>query len=224
MAGTIAPAPWFEGIPFGRLWTYRAGTSTLEPTYQNAELSVLHANPIELDARGWATIYLDNTSYKFILKDLTGAIIRTVDNIASTGLGTQGGLSESFQFGGDSTSPIVVTAYPAGATIDKLHAGTGVLVIDSAMFIGDYALEAMMIGDGASTVRAALFNLSGGSPNTVVTGSEITSNHATGERKVSGAITFPASGAEYTYGIKTRTNGSGSGYIWNVKLIRLLDA
>jgi hypothetical protein len=41
----------------GKLYTYKAGTSTLKATYSDIELSTAHPNPIILDSLGQATIY-----------------------------------------------------------------------------------------------------------------------------------------------------------------------
>src|SRR3989442_721862 len=89
--GTVMPAPKFVGLDAngnplngGKLYTYLAGTSTLQATYTDVALSVANANPIILDSAGRATVFLTpGTSYKFILKDSTGAAIWTQDNIAS---------------------------------------------------------------------------------------------------------------------------------------------
>lgn len=73
----------------GKLFTYDAGTSTPRPTYLDAGTTAPNTNPIILDARGEATVFWDGV-YKVILQDAAGAVIWTVDDVASTdtGLGT----------------------------------------------------------------------------------------------------------------------------------------
>ena len=66
------------------LYTYAAGTTTPKATYQDAAGLTLHANPIELDAKGEAVIYWTG-SYKVDLKTAAGAQITgwPVDNITA---------------------------------------------------------------------------------------------------------------------------------------------
>jgi hypothetical protein len=83
----LSPPPKFvaaddNGIPYagGALYTYGAGTSTPATTYSDAA-GTANANPIILDSRGSATIYLDKLAYKFVLKDANANLIWTQDNI-----------------------------------------------------------------------------------------------------------------------------------------------
>lgn len=65
----------------GKLYTYAVGTTTPKSTYTNAALSSANTNPVILDARGEAVIYLGAGSYKFILKDADDSTIWSVDAI-----------------------------------------------------------------------------------------------------------------------------------------------
>lgn len=72
------------GVPLvgGKVYTYAAGTSTPLATYQDSAGVTLNTNPIILDSRGEANIWLSpSLAYKFVLKDSTDATIWTVDNI-----------------------------------------------------------------------------------------------------------------------------------------------
>ena len=53
----------------GKLYTYAAGTTTEKTTFQDADEVTPNTNPIILDSRGEAPVYLDEGAYKFILKD-----------------------------------------------------------------------------------------------------------------------------------------------------------
>jgi hypothetical protein len=213
MPGTLAPSPWFTGLdddgsPLvgGLLYTF-----TFEPTYTDADLLVPNTNPVVLDAGGRCTLYLSETSYKFVLKRSDGSTVRSRDDIASSSLGQTFGTGEVFNFNGDASAPVTDTTYDAGSTFDNLHAGT---------LVGSYVLEAMLISDG-SLIRAALVNLSDGAPDTPIV--EVDSVSVTGERVQSDVIVFPAGGSEKVYGIKTKIS-AGAGYVWGVKLVRVPEA
>lgn len=67
------------------LYTYAAGTTTPLATYTDHLLTpgLEHQNPIELNARGEAIIYVSATSYKFVLKTPQGVTVWTADNIVA---------------------------------------------------------------------------------------------------------------------------------------------
>lgn len=63
------------------LYTYIAGTTTPQPTYTNALGSSQNTNPIILGADGGANIWLGVNSYKFVLIDLNGGTVWSVDQV-----------------------------------------------------------------------------------------------------------------------------------------------
>lgn len=78
------------GLPLvgGKLFTYAAGTTAKQVTYTDATGTVPNTNPVVLDARGEANVWLDaSLAYKFVLSPSTDtdpptAAIWTVDNVA----------------------------------------------------------------------------------------------------------------------------------------------
>lgn len=89
---TIAPLGKYQafddnGDPLsgGLLYTYEAGTDTPKATYTTAAGNVENENPVELDAAGYADVWLGDGGYKFVLKDADDATIFTVDNIGGSG-------------------------------------------------------------------------------------------------------------------------------------------
>lgn len=73
-----------NGVPLagGQLYTYAAGTTTPQTTYSN-ETGTTNANPVVLDAYGYADVWLDPTlSYKFVLEDVNDNVQWTVDNVS----------------------------------------------------------------------------------------------------------------------------------------------
>lgn len=68
----------------GKLYSYLAGTTTLQATYANAT-GTANANPVVLDSAGRADVWLDPTlAYKIVLQDANGVQIYSEDNIQVT--------------------------------------------------------------------------------------------------------------------------------------------
>ncbi len=90
MSGTVCPSPKFYGwdangnpLSGGLLYTYAAGTTTPLATYSDAGLTIPNANPVVLNASGFATIFLSGTSYYFELKTALGVTVWTQDNVSA---------------------------------------------------------------------------------------------------------------------------------------------
>ena len=87
----LTPTPVFKGwdnngrpLAFGLLYSYEAGTTTQTPTYTDSTGLTPNTNPVVLNARGEAPIWLNPTQgYKLNLTDSTGNQIPNwpVDNI-----------------------------------------------------------------------------------------------------------------------------------------------
>lgn len=78
-----------NGVPLagGKIYTYRAGTTTPLATYTSSSGNTAHTNPIVLDSAGrvpggeiWNTLQL----YKFVLKTSADITIATYDNVGSS--------------------------------------------------------------------------------------------------------------------------------------------
>ena len=65
----------------GKLYTYRAGTSTPQATFTDSTGLVQNTNPIILDARGECSVWLDSYGTKFVLRDAADALIWTQDHV-----------------------------------------------------------------------------------------------------------------------------------------------
>lgn len=68
----------------GKVYAYAAGTTSAKDTYTDSTLGTPNANPVVLDSRGEADIYLSG-SYKIILKDSDDVTIWTLDNVEGQG-------------------------------------------------------------------------------------------------------------------------------------------
>lgn len=66
----------------GKLYSYAAGTTTPLATYTDAGGGTPNANPIILDSRGEASVWLGSASYKFKLTTAVDVDVWTVDNVA----------------------------------------------------------------------------------------------------------------------------------------------
>ena len=91
---TISPTPKLQfldanGAPlsYGLLYTYVAGTTTPKTTWIDAAQSTPNTNPVLLDSRGQADVWLNaGEAYKFVVLNSSSVTQYTVDNI--TGAGT----------------------------------------------------------------------------------------------------------------------------------------
>jgi len=69
-------------LVLGKVYTYQGGTTTPIPTYVNQVGATANTNPIILDARGMANIWLQSTvAYKFVVTDSNDVTQYTTDNI-----------------------------------------------------------------------------------------------------------------------------------------------
>jgi hypothetical protein len=94
MTAALTPVPKIQffandGTPLvgGKLYTYAAGTTTPLATYVSYAGTTANTNPVILDSRGEADVWLDNALYKLALYDSDNALIWTVDNISSVNSG-----------------------------------------------------------------------------------------------------------------------------------------
>lgn len=74
-----SPALDGANLSGGKVYFYESGTTTPKDTYSDSDLSTPNTNPVILNARGEADIYL-NGEYKIVLKDSTDTTIWTEDN------------------------------------------------------------------------------------------------------------------------------------------------
>lgn len=105
------------GIPLagGFVYTYAAGTTTPQVTYTDSTAATANSNPIVLDSRGEANIWLGSATYKFKLTDANGTEIWTVDNISAPTSGLSPVLSGN----------VVIDSNTAGTALTITQTGTG---------------------------------------------------------------------------------------------------
>jgi len=90
---SLSPTPKLQffdlnGAPLagGLLYTYEAGSTTPLASYTDSTGLIANTNPIVLDSRGEANVWLDADSYKLALYTSVGVLIWTVDNIRIVGV------------------------------------------------------------------------------------------------------------------------------------------
>ncbi len=110
-----------SGIPLagGLLYTYAAGTTTPSATYTDSSGGTANSNPIVLDARGEANVWLGAATYKFKLCDSTNTEIWTVDNISAPTSALSPVLSGN----------VTVSSNSSGAAFKVTQTGTGAIFV-----------------------------------------------------------------------------------------------
>lgn len=148
----------------GKLYTYAAGTTTPLATYTDSTGATPNTNPIILDSRGEANVWLTAVAYKFELKTSADALIWTVDNI-SNALNLSQLLANS---GSAANPPYTFAADPTtgmylGAVGQIALSANGTPVLrssDTAMIIGQIGgsndVDVTLYGDFTQTGNADL--------------------------------------------------------------------
>ena len=142
---TPQPKMQFEsaaGVPLsgGKVYTYVAGTTTPQATFTDAAGATPNPNPVILDSRGEAAIWLGSAAYKFKLTDANDVEIWTVDYISAPTSGVSPILSGNVTIDSDTPSPALkITQTGTGAVLrvqDSSDPDTTPFVIDNAGNVG----------------------------------------------------------------------------------------
>jgi microcystin-dependent protein len=160
------------GIPLagGFLYTYEAGTTTPQATYTDSTAATANSNPIVLDSRGEANIWLASADYKFKLTDANGTEIWTVDNIAAPSTALSPVFSSNVTISANTSGPaLLVTQTGAGAAIrvqDSADPDASPFVVDTTGQVGvgtaspanaiDVAGGAIQISSSGGTSRTVM--------------------------------------------------------------------
>jgi len=122
MEVTLTPSPKMQfftaaGIPLvgGKLFTYASGTTVPLATYTDSTGNTANANPIILDSRGEANVWVGPSRYTFLLKDSLDNLIWSVDGV-NTPIGVQ-------------NTAIVATASQTVFTVPEYGLGGYLMVI-----------------------------------------------------------------------------------------------
>jgi hypothetical protein len=94
-----------EPLVGGKVYTYQAGTTTPQATYTDNTGATANPNPVILNARGEASIWLSGANFKFKLTDANDVEIWTVDYISAPISGVSPALSGNVTIDTSSSSP-----------------------------------------------------------------------------------------------------------------------
>jgi hypothetical protein len=115
-AVSISPQPKLQffdanGNPLsgGKLYSYDAGTTTPRATYTDSTGNIANANPVILDTRGEASVWMDSGAYKLALYTSANVLVWTVDGLN----------------GPDQATLATLTASGGSNLIGFLQSGTG---------------------------------------------------------------------------------------------------
>jgi hypothetical protein len=186
-----------DGVPLvgGKLYTYTAGTTTPQVTYTDSSGGTANTNPVILDSRGEANIWLGGSTYKFKLADANDVEIWTVDNISAPTSGVSPALSGNVTIDTNSSSPALkITQTGTGYALrvqDSTDPDTTATVIDNTGRLGVGTVSPSELVDISGGNLA--FTAAGGTLYAKVTpGASLTDLAADGAR----ALTFTTNSVE----------------------------
>lgn len=124
----------------GKVYTYAAGTTTPQPTYTDNTAATANTNPVILNARGEANIWLGSATYKFKLTDANDSEIWTVDYISAPTSSLSPVLSGNVTIDSDSAgAALTITQTGTGAVLrvrDPVNTSATLFGIDSSGQVG----------------------------------------------------------------------------------------
>ena len=156
----------------GKLYTYAAGTTTPLATYTDYTGTTPNTNPVILNSRGEASVWLGTSRYKFVLKDANDVEIWTQDNLimspGADGSGAYGTWPISIT-GNAATATTATYATTAGSAssvtggyVQSITAGTNITLGGTAT---NPVINAASAGGTVTSVNASAgngFSFSGG--------------------------------------------------------------
>lgn len=199
MTAALTPVPKIQffaddGTPLvgGKLYSYAAGTTTPLATYTTYSGTVANTNPVILDSRGEANVWLGANVYKLALYDSVNALIWTVDNITPVG---------------------------DASLVSYLPAGTGAVVttvqakLRESVSVADFGAVGDGVADDTAAIQAALDHvqtLKGGVVNIPTGTFKITSMLSVSV----GAVVIRGAGADLFHGTGTQGVLAATKLLW----------
>ena len=167
----------------GLLYTYAAGTTTPQASYTDSTGATANTNPVVLDARGEANIWLASATYKFKLASSDNTELWTVDNISAPTSSLSPVLSGNVTIDSNSAGPALkITQTGTGPVLrvqDSVDPDVTPFIIDStgqvglgtqspstAFDVNDGVIQLSSSGVSRTTISADASNSTINSPST----------------------------------------------------------
>ena len=229
----VAKMQFFDvtGAPLvgGLLYTYSAGTTTPQASYTDSTGATANTNPVVLDSRGEANIWLGAATYKFRLCAADNTELWTVDNISAPTSALSPVLSGNVTIDSSTSGPALkITQTSTGPSLriqDPINAGNAFVLVDSTGLVGigtqspataldvnNGVIQLSSSGTSRTTISADASNTTIASPGVrgfiITTGgtARITVSSA-GATTLSGALTVSSGGANITGGVTVPSGG-----------------
>jgi hypothetical protein len=188
---TLSPAPKLQffdanGNPLvgGKLYSYAAGTTTPLATYTGNTTTTANSNPVILNSRGEAGVWLSSSYYKLKLTDSNDVEIWTVDNVG--GFATMADLTAAIN-----ALTASLAASSGSSLIGFIQAGTGAVATTA---------QAKM----RQTISVKDFGAIGNDSNDDTTSIQAAINYA---NTIGGDVYFPAGTYRITNGLTINNSG-----------------
>ena len=130
-----------------KVWTYAAGTATPKATYTDSSAGTPNSNPVVLNSRGEATIWLSGT-YKIVLTTDADVVKNTEDNVSD---GTTNGTFTNATFAGTLTISSTAVTWSGNPTHSGNHTFSGNVTVNGNTTLGNAAGDALTIAPNAVT-------------------------------------------------------------------------
>ena len=207
----LSPPPKLQffdanGVPLvgGKLYSYAAGTTTPLATYTSAAETTFNTNPIILNSRGEAEVWLGSPLYKFKLTTAADVEIWTVDNITSLS-GLQATIDASIK------AYYAATAGASRVGFIRAEAGAGARTAEDKLrdvvSVKDFGAVGNGVADDTAAVQAAISAVS------ALGGTVVFPN---GEYKVTAPTTLSANQIWLKGDLNARIKRYGAFEIFNV--------
>jgi hypothetical protein len=159
---TLSPAPKLQffdanGNPLvgGKLYSYAAGTTTPLATYTGNTTTTANSNPVILNSRGEAGVWLSSSYYKLKLTDSNDVEIWTVDNVG--GFATMADLTAAI-----AALTASLAASSGSSMIGFIQAGTGAVATTAQakmreqISVKDFGAVGNDSNDDTTSIQAAI--------------------------------------------------------------------
>jgi hypothetical protein len=159
---TLSPAPKLQffdanGNPLvgGKLYSYAAGTTTPLATYTGNTTTTANSNPVILNSRGEAGVWLSSSYYKLKLTDSNDVEIWTVDNVG--GFATMADLTAAIN-----ALTASLAASSGSSLIGFIQAGTGAVATTAQakmreqISVKDFGAVGNDSNDDTTSIQAAI--------------------------------------------------------------------